>query len=211
LANLDTLAQGLIKGGKCPTVDSITKQCQALLSRPYMKRIIRYTVQKDHHDIPQLAYDIDHAVMNQLSDTYLGKNIIITDQAQWNDDQIILAYRSQFHIENVLKSMKDRDIGSWWPLYHWTDQKINVHSFYCTLAVLLKALAHRRVQEAGINISMKRLCAELDDIKEVVVLYPRKRGAKTAPQHTVLSKTSELQQSLLSILHVKPEEMGLLG
>ena len=77
--------------------------------------------------------------------------------------------------------------------------------------MLLKALAHRRVQEAGINISMKRLCAELDDIKEVVVLYPRKRGAKTAPQHTVLSKTSELQQSLLSILHVKPEEMGLLG
>src|SRR2546425_1248010 len=150
-------------------------------------------------------------VMNQLSDTYLGKNIIITDRAQWNDDQIILAYRSQFHIENVFKSMKDRDIGSWWPLYHWTDQKINVHSFYCTIAVLLKALAHRRVQEAGIDISMKRLLAELDDIKEVVVLYPRKRGAKTAPQHTVLSKTSELQQSLLSILHVKPEEMVPLG
>ncbi len=208
---LQDRAQGLIKGGKCPTVDSITKQCKAMLSRPYMKSIIRYTVQKDSHDIPQLAYNIDHDVMNQLSDTYLGKNIIITDRAQWNDDQIILAYRSQFHIENVFKSMKDRDIGSWWPLYHWTDQKINVHSFYCTIAVLLKALAHRRVQEAGIDISMKRLLAELDDIKEVVVLYPRKRGAKTAPQHTVLSKTSELQQSLLSILHVKPEEMVPLG
>ena len=107
--------------------------------------------------------------------------------------------------------MKDRDIGSWWPLYHWTDQKINVHSFYCTIAVLLRALAHRRVKEAGIDISMKRLLAELDDIKEVVLLYPRKRGATTAPQHTVLSKTSELQQSLLSILHVKPEEMVPLG
>jgi transposase len=107
--------------------------------------------------------------------------------------------------------MKDRDIGSWWPLYHWTDQKIHVHSFYCTVAVLLRALAHRRVKEAGINISMKRLLAELDDIKEVVILYPRKRGAKTTPQHTVLSKTSELQQSLLSILHVKPEEMVPLG
>ncbi len=208
---LQDRAQGLIKGGKCPTVDSITKQCQAMLSRPYMKSIIKYTVQKDRHDIPQLAYDIDHDVMNQLSDTYLGKNIIITDRAQWNDDQIILAYRSQFHIEHVFKSMQDRDIGSWWPLYHWTDQKINVHSFSCTIAVLLKALAHRRVQEAGIDISMKRLLAELDDIKEVVVPYPRKRGAKTAPQHTVLSRTSELQQSLLSILHVKPEEMVPLG
>ncbi len=53
--------------------------------------------------------------------------------------------------------MKDRDIGSWWPLDHWTDQKINVHSFSCTIAVLLRALAHRRVKEAGIDISMKRL------------------------------------------------------
>ena len=64
---------------------------------------------------------------------------------------------AQFHIENVFKDMKDRDIGSWWPLYHWTDQKINVHSFSCTIAVLLRALAHRRVKEAGIDISMKRL------------------------------------------------------
>ena len=176
-----------------------------------MKSIIMYTVHKGSHDIPQLDYDINHEIINQLCDTYLGKNIIITDRSQWDDDQIILAYRSQFHIENVFKNMKDRDIGSWWPLYHWTDQKIHVHSFYCTVAVLLRALAHRRVKEAGINISMKRLLAELDDIKEVVILYPRKRGAKTTPQHTVLSKTSELQQSLLSILHVKPEEMVPLG
>jgi transposase len=208
---LQDRALGLLKGGKCPTVDSVTKQCKAILSRPYMKSIINYTVQKDSHNIPELDYAIDHDVITQLSDTYLGKNILITDRAQWNDDQIILAYRSQFHIENVFKEMKDRDIGSWWPLYHWTNQKINVHSFYCTIAVLLRTLAHRRVKEAGIDISMKRLLAELDEIKEVVVLYPRKRGAKTDPQHTVLSKTSELQQSLLSILHVKPGEMMPLG
>jgi len=208
---LQDRAQGLLKGGKCPTVASITTQCKAMLSRPYMKSIMIYTVQKDSHDIPQLDYNIDQDVINQLSDTSLGKNIIMTDRATWHDEQIILAYRSQFHIENVFKDMKDRDIGSWWPLYHWTDQKINVHSFSCTIAVLLRALAHRRVKEAGIDISMKRLLAELDDIKEVVLLYPRKRGAKTDPQHTVLSKTSELQQSLLSILHVKPEEMVPLG
>ena len=208
---LQDRAQGLIKGGQCPTVASITKQCQAMLSRQYMKRIITYTVNKDNNDIPQLEYDIDHDVIKQLSDTYLGKNLIVTDREQWDNDQIIVAYRSQFHIENVFKEMKDRDIGSWWPLYHWPDQKINVHSVYCTIAVLLRALAHRRIKQAGIDISMKRLLAELDAIKEVIVLYPRKRGAKTDPQHPVLSKTSELQQSLLSILDVKSEEMVPLG
>src|SRR4029077_7508674 len=109
-------AQRLIKGGKCPTVKPITKQCKAMVSRPYMKSSITYTVQKDSQDIPQLDYDIDHDVINQLCDTYLGKNIIITDRAQWHDEQIILAYRSQFHIEHVFKDMKDRDIGSWSPL-----------------------------------------------------------------------------------------------
>ena len=208
---LQDRAAGLIQGGKCPTVASITKQCQAMLSRPYMKQIMTYTVNKDDQDIPQLDYDIDHDVIKQLSDTYLGKNILLTDRAQWHDEQIIAAYRSQFHIENVFKDMKDRDIGSWWPLYHWTDQKINVHSLYCTIAVLLRALAHRRVKQGGIDISMKRLLAELDEIKEVIVLYPRKRGAKMAPQHTVLSKTSELQQSLLSILGIEQEEIVPLG
>jgi hypothetical protein len=58
---------------------------------------------------------------------------------------------------------------------------------------------------------MQRLLAELDAIKEVIVLSPRKRVAKTDPQHTVLSKTSELQQSLLSILDLKPEEIVPLG
>ena len=141
----------------------------------------------------------------------MGKNIIVTDREQWKNEQSILGYRSQCHIEKVFKDMKDRDIGSWWPLYHWTDQKIHVHSFSCTIAVLLRALAHRRVKEAGIDISLKRLLAALEEIKEVILLYPRKRGAKTEPQHTVLSKTSELQQALLSILHVKPEEIVLLG
>ena len=67
------------------------------------------------------------------------------------------------------------------------------------------------MKAAGIDISMKRLLAELDEIKEIIVLYPCKRGAKSDPQHTVLSKTSELQQSWLSILDVQPEETAPLG
>lgn len=46
-------AQGLIKGGECPTVASITKQCQAIVSRQDMKRLMTYTVNKDNKAIPQ--------------------------------------------------------------------------------------------------------------------------------------------------------------
>ena len=41
-------------------VDSITTQCKAMLSRPYVKNYYQvYSTKKDSHDIPQLAYDID--------------------------------------------------------------------------------------------------------------------------------------------------------
>ena len=102
--------------------------------------------------------------------------------------------------------------ASWqpWPLNHWTDSKIRVHALYCTVALLLRGLAVRRVRQAGMNISMRRFLAELETIREVVNIYPKKRGKRTTPQHTVLTKTSELQDRLLSILGLaKPKEPTL--
>lgn len=208
---LQDRANGVITKGRCPTIDSISRQCQSALKRQYMKQVLKYTVTagpggKDNDkEIPVLTYSIDTDAIKRLSDTYLGKNLILTDRNQWSNDQIILAYRSQFHIENVFKEMKDREIGSWWPVYHWTDQKIHVHAFYCTIAVLLRALIYRRVRKGGIHISMKRMLTELSAIKEVIIFYPRKRKVKKERQHTVLSKRSELQELLLSILEVKRE------
>jgi transposase len=120
--------------------------------------------------------------------------------SSWDNEQIILAYRSQFNLENVLSVMKDREIGSWRDVFHWTEQQVQIHSFYCTIAILLRALALRRVKNVGIQISMKRMLSELDDVKEVILIYPNKRGTKKNSSHTVLSKTSELQQILLSVL-----------
>jgi len=130
---------------------------------------------------------------------------------EWADAKIIEAYRSQFIIEDVLKEMKDRNIGSWWPLHHWTDSKIGVHGLYCTIAVLLRALMFRRVRGAGLELSLKRVLCELNAICEVVTIYPRKRRAKTQRKQTTLTKTSEVQQQLLSILGPKNEEYAILG
>lgn len=198
-------AAGLITGGQCPTKASIEKQCKAILTRQYLKEIITYQVKQEGEKVPTLTYKIDSEAIERIADTYLGKNILITSRKEWSNEQIITAYRSQFNIENVFKEMKDRDIGSWWPVYHWTNQKIHVHALYCTIAVLLRALAHRRVEQAGIHISMTRMLSELEEIKEILILYPRKRQDRKERFHTVLSKTSELQQTLMSILGAKME------
>jgi len=207
---LEDRVSGVITGGKTPTVASIEKQCKAILHRQHMKQVIPFTVTKGADDIPRLEYEIDTEAIHGLSDTYLGKNILITSRKEWDDVKVIQAYRSQFIIEDVFKEMKDRTEGSWWPLCHWTDSKIRVHGLYCTIALLLRALLLRRVKQAGLSLSLKRTLSELDEIREVTNIYPRRRGQKTHPTQTVISKTSELQRRLMSILEIKPET-GVLG
>ena len=205
---LEDRANGLIKGGKAPTTESIEKQCHKILSRQYLKGIIKISVPQDNQGIVRLKYSIDSHALTELCDTYLGKNIIITNRDDWDDYRIITAYRSQFIIENVFKEMKERNTGSWWPLHHWTDSKIRVHGLYCTIALLLRALMYRRMRHKGLNLSMKRVLKELDAIREVVNIYPKKRGQgqKKQPEQTVLTKTSQVQRKLMEIFDIKVEK-----
>jgi transposase len=207
---LEDRRAGLLRGGKAPTVASAEKQCREALSRQHLKTLVHYTVVADEQGPPRLQYEVDTAALDRLCQTHLGKNLLVTNRNEWSVDKIILAYRSQFLIEDVFKQMKDRSIGSWWPLHHWTDSKIRVHGLYCSVAMLLRGLILRRVHQAGIDISMKRLMKELDGIREVINVYPKKRNQRTTRQQTVLTKTSELQDRLLSTLALtKPGEPTL--
>jgi transposase len=204
-------AAGLIKGGKAPTLGSVEKQCKDYLSRQHLKRIITVMVSKGVEDIPNLEYTIEPDVIHELSNTYLGKNIIITSRENWSTDKIITAYRSQFIIEDVFKEMKDRNTGSWWPMHHWTDSKIKVHGLYCTIALLIRALMFRRITKHGLRISMKRVLNELDTIREIVNIHPRRGRQKTDRKQATLSKVSDVQKKLMSILGLKQEENSILG
>jgi transposase len=208
---LQDRTNGLIKGGKTPKQESIVAQSQQILSRRFLKRIIGVTVSQGPDEIPRLEYEIDAQALSEIADTYLGKNILISGRRDWKDDRIIKAYRSQFLIEDVFKQMKDRGRGNWWPLNHWTDSKITVHGLYCTMALLLRALLMRRLKQAGFNLSAKRALSELDAIREVVNVFPRKRRQKTQRKQTVLTKTSEIQRKLVSVLGLEKYKPNLLG
>ena len=208
---LEDRAAGIITRGRCPSKESIEGQCKGILSRQHMKRLIRTEVSESSDGIPRLSYEVDAEAFQALSETCLGKTILITNRKAWDEASIVSAYRSQFIIENVFKEMKDRQTGSWWPLHHWTDSKIQVHGLYCTIALLLRALALRRVSRAGLTLSMPRFLAELDTIREVINVYPKKRGKKAGRQQTVLTKTSELQDRILTILGLSKDKIKVLG
>ena len=197
---LEDRVAGLIKGGRAPTVASVKKQCQEFRSRQHMKKVIVTEIRQAEDGIPRLEYRVDGPALDTLSHTVLGKTLLVSNRQSWTDERIIRAYRSQYIIENVFKEMKDREVGMWWPMNHWTDSKIRVHALYCTIALLLRAVMYRRVCQTGVKLSLPRLLTELGGIREVINIAPGKRGKPRASPRTVLTKTSELQQRLLGIL-----------
>jgi transposase len=168
---LEDRISGIITQGRGPTKESLENQCKDILRRQHLKGIIYVRIESAADGNFRMEYGIDAEKLQQVADTYLGKNILITNRDDWDNDKVIKAYRSQFLIEEVFKEMKDRNTGSWWPQFHWTDSKIRVHGLYCTIALLLRALAFRRVRQAGLRPSMKRMLSELNSIREVVNIW----------------------------------------
>jgi transposase len=204
-------AAGLIKGGKRPTSASVALKCRSILRRQYLKDVIRVTIDDDPKGHLRLTYGIDTDALNRIAEANLGKTILISNRAEWSDERIIAAYRSQFLIEAVFKEMKDRITGSWWPLNHWTDSKLYVHGLYCSMAQLLRSVMWRRVGRAGLKISLRRLLSDLDGIREVINLYPKKGKSQFQPRQTVLTRMSARQQRLVEILGLERENHQELG
>jgi transposase len=203
--NLERRQHGEVKGGQAPTVESVQQQCREILHREHLSQVVAVEVRRQAQGLPGLEYRVEAEALARLSDTLLGKNILVTSQQTWSDAQVIEAYRSQFLIEEIFQQMKDRDLGCWWPMFHWTDAKIEVHGLYCTVALLLRAMVGRQAREAGVDLPLSRLWAELEQVREVVNVYEARRGQKEPVRQAVLSKLTAMQKRLVEVLRLGVE------
>lgn len=188
--------------GKQPTLAGVQNQVRSICSAQHLKSLLQTEVQKVRRGL-ELTFSTDQTALLRLCRVQLGKTILFTDNADWSDEEIVLAYRSQYHIEEAFKQMKDPHFLRWSPMYHWTDQKIRVHAFYCVLALLLSSVLHREVWHKGEELSLPRLLEELGDIRETLVIYPRQRGQHQAHTATCLTRMRPLQQRLFSLLDLQ--------
>jgi transposase len=157
--------------GKGYTFESLEAHAQNLSSGQYIQKILRVEIQRRRGKL-QLNYHTDAHALEKLKANTLGRRILFTDNHQWTTEEIILAYRSQHHVEAAFRTMKSPYFVGWEPLYHWTDQKIRVHALYCVMALILAGLLHREARRAGLELSLEALCRELSSICEVINLYP---------------------------------------
>ena len=194
--------EGKVKGGNAPTLDSVKKQIHTICSAQFVEKILKAEVQQLGKSL-ELTFRTDQAALDRLCRVQFGKTILFTDNADWSEEQIVLAYRSQYHIEDAFKQMKNPHFLGWSPMFHWTDSKIQVHAFYCVLALLLTSLLQRELAGKGESLSINRLLEELGGIRETLVVYPRRQGQRQASTATCLTRMTPLQQRLFSLLDLQ--------
>jgi transposase len=191
---------GKIKGGKKPTVQTVTRQVEQILRGQFLKKLLRCQVQSGA--VPALSYRTDTAALARLMRTQLGKTILFTDNQDWTDEEIVLGYRAQHHIESAFRDMKNPHFLGWSPMFHWTDSKIRVHAFYCVLALTLTSLLQRALHRKAQDLSLARMLELLGGIQEVLLIYPRAVGEKNPRTATCLSAMDEEQRQLFDLLNL---------
>jgi len=200
--NLADLKERLSKDrshGRIPELKNLKKQIQQILSAQHMEDIIKVKI-PEKEPLSDFSYSVDHAALRDLSNQRLGKTVLVTDNLDRPPHQIIEFYRRLAYIEETFKNMKNVDFLRWQPAYHWTDQKLRVHGFYCVLALLLCSLAHKVVLENGVKITIPAFLKDLTAIREVALLYPPETSQKS--QITV-SRLSARQKKLSQLLGVQ--------
>ena len=161
--------------GKGYTLKGLERHATELRRAQYIRDILVIEVHEEAGKL-RLSYRTDQDALERLRQTVLGKRILFTDNHDWSTDDIVVAYRSQYHVEAAFRQMKDPAFVSFRPVRHWTDQKIEVHAFYCVLALLLASLLRREVAKKGIELTIDALFDQLNSIQEVINLYPASGG-----------------------------------
>ena len=194
--------EGQVKGGKRPTLAGVQNQVRSICSAQHLKAILKTKIEEVRGGL-ELTFSTDQSALDRLCRVQLGKTILFTDNADWSDEEIVLAYRSQYHIEEAFKQMKNPHFLHWNPMFHWTDSKIRVHAFYCVLALTLSSVLQREVWHKGEPLSINRLLEELGGIRETLVIYPRRQGQRQNRTATCLTRMNPLQQRLFSLLELQ--------
>lgn len=197
--------EGSVTRGKDPTVESVRHQVRGILKGQHMKTLITTEVGEESGKAT-LQYQFDHAALERLGNQVLGKTILFTDNDTWTDDEIILAYRGQSHVENAFRAMKNPHFISIRPMYHWTDPMVRVHAFYCVLALTIASLLVRQLHLKGIDVSIPRLFNLLNHIYEVALIWPRGPGRPSRRQRDSfqLSEMLPEQEEIFDALELSP-------
>ncbi len=176
---------------------AVEAEIARILKPRWLNRVITVTLTGQDPATFTLETVVDPKAVDALAAELFGKRILFTDHDNWAVVDVVAAYRSQSTVENDFRQMKDPHVVSFSPMFHWTDNNIRVHAFYCVLALTVARLMVREAANAGLAMSVRELLDTLAGIQETVLLYPSKGGRPKARR--MLTETDPTQDRLTEL------------
>lgn len=194
---LSALAARLARGHTRRPRAQVLAEINDITGPRWVSRVLQVTLTGTRPASLRLSWRVDSQARQALENEYFGKRILFTDRDDWPAAEVIAAYRSQADAEAGFRQLKDRHLVSFSPLFHWTEQKIRVHVFYCVLALATAHLMRRQAAHAGLDLSARELLRTLAAIQETVMLYPSAGGRPRARR--MLTDRDPTQQRLFDL------------
>ena len=194
---MNGLAERLGRGRTRKDRPGIEAEIARITKPRWVRRVLTWTLSGTGPKDFALTFDVDQEARKQLENELFGKRILFSDREDWSIAEVVGAYRSQHHVESDFRQMKDHEIVSFSPMFHWTDQKIRVHVFYCVLALTIAKLMAREVNQSGTEMSVREMLSSLAQIQETVLLYKAERGRPRARR--MITEMNSTQQHLYDL------------
>lgn len=187
-----------------PSVEAAKRKLSKIRGRQYLRTLLSYQVDRDEQGAVRFRVWSNYEEFQRLATRYFGLRVLITDHREWSTAQIIEAYRGQSKAESAFRDLKDPRMLSTRPQFHWTDQKLRVHTFLCVTAYLLVTLLHRRARlKTAYEGGSRTLLAELAEVRCCRLIDMT--GRKGRPRaHLQIEEIGEDQKLLATVLGALP-------
>ena len=151
----------------------VEQQIKNILKGERCNQLIKTCIFETEDGRLDIWWEIDRDAYRWTTENLFGKRIIVTSRDNWSDEEIIAAYHGQSNVERVFKHLKNPYHNCVHPQYHWTDQKIRVHTFICLTGLLLSQVLVKKASDAGHNMSVENLIDRLSEVRiaETVTLH----------------------------------------
>lgn len=128
-----------------------------------------------------------------------GRYVVATSEKDFTAQDAVAMYKELMEVERSFRSLKD--VLAMRPIYHRDDRRVRAHIFVAALALLLRRLLQRRLQEAGVDLSPEVALETLRTVHHVAV---RVANGKTRPGVSQASPQARRVLKALGLQNLRP-------
>lgn len=174
--------------------EALEQKIQSIVKGEYSKDLFMVLLRETKEGVFSLDWTINKKQYRWLLDHQFGKILLCTNREEWEAEDIIAAYRGQYHIEHLFRHLKNPYHHSVYPQYHWTDQKIKVHTFVCIVGLLLSQMLWQKAKEEEYEGSIESLLDLLTQVRQVEIISVSDLQKKPVKETTLETMKPDIQK-----------------